>query len=78
VNVDNLHPWLHEKALKSTKYYLFSGGGTVLKAIEDGDPFALSTVKANLFGKNALIVGGCVILLEFAWLESNVHLFQQG
>jgi hypothetical protein len=65
VNVDNLHPWLHEKALKSTKYYLFSGGGTVLKAIEDGDPFALSTVEADLFGKNALTIGGCIILLEF-------------
>lgn len=78
MNVDNLHPRLHEKALKSTKYYLFSGGGTVLKAIEDGDPFALSTVKADLFGKNALIIGGCIILLEFAKLESNLHFFQQG
>jgi hypothetical protein len=65
VNVDNLHSWLHEKALKSTKYYLSSGGGTVLKAIEDGNPFALPTVKAN-FGKNALIIGGCIILLESA------------
>lgn len=49
-----------------SKYYLFSGGDTVLKAIEDRDPFALSTVKAGLFGKNALIIGGCIILIEFA------------
>jgi hypothetical protein len=50
---DNLHPWLHEKALKSTKYYLFSGGSTVLKT--------------DLFGKNALKNAlGCIILLEFA------------
>jgi phosphoglycerate kinase len=42
----SLHPGLYQKALESPKYYLFTGGGTVLKVIEEGDPFALPTVKA--------------------------------
>lgn len=44
--VGSLHPGLYQKALESPKYYLFTGGGTVLKVIEEGDPFALPTVKA--------------------------------
>jgi len=42
----SLHPGLYQAALDSLKYYLFTGGGTVLKVLEEGDPFGLPTVKA--------------------------------
>ncbi|XP_024541643.1 uncharacterized protein LOC112350156 [Selaginella moellendorffii] len=42
----SLHPGLYHEALDSPKYYLFTGGGTVLKVIEEGNPFGLDTVKA--------------------------------
>jgi len=42
----SLHPGLYHAALESPKYYLFTGGGTVLKVLEEADPFGLPTVKA--------------------------------
>ena len=42
----SLWPGLYQAALDSAKYYLFTGGGTVLKVLEEGDPFGLPTVKA--------------------------------
>lgn len=42
----SLWPGLYQAALDSPKYYLFTGGGTVLKVLEEGDPFALPTVRA--------------------------------
>lgn len=42
----SLHPVLYEAALNNVKYYLFTGGGTVLKVIEEGDAMGLETVKA--------------------------------
>ncbi|BBN17048.1 phosphoglycerate kinase [Marchantia polymorpha subsp. ruderalis] len=42
----SLHPGLYHAALDSAKYYLFTGGGTVLKVLEEGDPFKLENVKA--------------------------------
>ncbi|CAK9234723.1 unnamed protein product [Sphagnum jensenii] len=42
----SLHPGLYHAALESSKYYLFTGGGSVLKVLEEGDPYALPTVKA--------------------------------
>ncbi|MCO5553579.1 hypothetical protein L7F22_007102 [Adiantum nelumboides] len=42
----SLHPKLYHEALHSPKYYLFTGGGTVLKVIEEGDPYGLEIVKA--------------------------------
>ena len=42
----SLHPGLYQAALDSLKYYLFTGGGTVLKVLEEGDPSGLPTVKA--------------------------------
>lgn len=44
----NLTPGLYMEAIASTGYYFFTGGGTVLKAIESGDPFDLPPVKALL------------------------------
>lgn len=46
MNVCSLHPGLYHAALDSAKYYLFTGGGTVLKVLEEGDPFKLENVKA--------------------------------
>ncbi len=43
---NSLHPGLYHAALESSKYYLFTGGGSVLKVLEEGDPYALPTVKA--------------------------------
>ncbi len=51
----NLSPGLYLAAMDSAQYYFFTGGGTVLKAIESGDPYELEPVKAlieNAGGKN--------------------------
>ena len=47
----NLSPGLYLAAMDSAQYYFFTGGGTVLKAIEDGTPYGLEPVKALI--KNA-------------------------
>ncbi len=44
----NLLPDIYKKALNNEKYYLFTGGGTILKAIEQGSAFGLEPVKALL------------------------------
>lgn len=41
-----LLPGLYITALDSPKYYIFTGGGAVLKAIEEGSPMGLEPVKA--------------------------------
>lgn len=43
-----LLPGLYIVALDSPKYYIFTGGGAVLKAIEQGNVFGLEPVKALL------------------------------
>jgi len=43
---NSLHPGLYHAALDSPKYYMFTGGGTVLKVLEEADPLGLPTVKA--------------------------------
>jgi len=47
----NLSPGLYLAAMDSAQYYFFTGGGTVLKAIEEGTPYGLEPVKALI--KNA-------------------------
>lgn len=42
----NLSPGLYLAAMDDAQYYFFTGGGTVLKAIEEGTPYALEPVKA--------------------------------
>ncbi|MEW5724064.1 MAG: phosphoglycerate kinase [Thermodesulfobacteriota bacterium] len=42
----NLSPGLYLQAMDSAQYYFFTGGGTVLKAIEEGNPYGLDPVKA--------------------------------
>jgi len=42
----DLCPGLYLSTLDNSKYYFFTGGGTVLKAIEEGTPYGLDTVKA--------------------------------
>ena len=42
----NLSPGLYLAAMDNAKYYFFTGGGTVLKAIEEGSPYGLEPVKA--------------------------------
>jgi phosphoglycerate kinase len=41
----NLSPGLYLAAMDNAKYYFFTGGGTVLKAIEEGSPYGLEPVK---------------------------------
>ncbi|RLC48975.1 MAG: phosphoglycerate kinase, partial [Candidatus Cloacimonadota bacterium] len=41
-------PEIYNKALQDDKYYFFTGGGTILKAIEAGSPFGLEPIKAIL------------------------------
>jgi phosphoglycerate kinase len=48
----NLSPGLYLAAMDSAQYYFFTGGGTVLKAIEEGTPYGLEPVKALM--ENAL------------------------
>ncbi len=47
----NLSPGLYLAAMDDTQYFFFTGGGTVLKAIEEGTPYGLEPVKALM--KNA-------------------------
>ncbi len=42
----NLSPGLYLAAMDNAKYYFFTGGGTVLKAIEEGSPYGLEPLKA--------------------------------
>lgn len=42
----NLSPGLYLAAMDSAQYYFFTGGGTVLKAIEEGTAYGLEPVKA--------------------------------
>jgi len=42
----NLSPGLYLAAMDSAQYYFFTGGGTVLKAIEESTPYGLEPVKA--------------------------------
>jgi phosphoglycerate kinase len=44
----NLLPVIYQKALTDDKYYFFTGGGTILKAIKEGSAFGLEPVKALL------------------------------
>lgn len=49
-----LLPGLYIVALDSPKYYIFTGGGAVLKAIEDGSIYGLEPVKALIENKKKL------------------------
>jgi phosphoglycerate kinase len=42
----NLSPGLYLAAMDDAQYYFFTGGGTVLKAIEEGTPYGLEPVTA--------------------------------
>jgi phosphoglycerate kinase len=42
----SLSPGLYLAAMDDAKYYFFTGGGTVLKAIEEGSPYGLGPVEA--------------------------------
>lgn len=42
----DLCPGLYLSTLDNSKYYFFTGGGTVLKAIEEGTPYGLEPLKA--------------------------------
>ena len=42
----NLSPGLYLAAMDNAQYFFFTGGGTVLKAIEEGTPYSLEPVKA--------------------------------
>ena len=44
----NLLPDVYNDALKNEKFYLFTGGGTILKAIEENSALGLEPVKALL------------------------------
>jgi len=46
-----LLPGLYITALDSPKYYIFTGGGAVLKAIQEGTPYGLEPVKALINNK---------------------------
>ncbi len=47
----NLCPGLYLSVLDNTQYYFFTGGGTVLTAIEQGSPYGLKPVQALLKNK---------------------------
>ncbi len=50
----NLCPGLYLSVLDNTQYYFFTGGGTVLTAIEQGSPYGLKPVQALMENKIAL------------------------
>ena len=47
----NLSPGLYLAAMDNAQYFFFTGGGTVLKAIEEGTPYGLEPVKALMENK---------------------------
>ncbi|GAQ84339.1 phosphoglycerate kinase [Klebsormidium nitens] len=51
----SLNPGLYHAAIDNSKYYLFTGGGTVLTVIEKNDPYGLEPVKALM--DNAVAFG---------------------
>jgi phosphoglycerate kinase len=50
----NLCPGLYLSVLDDPSYYFFTGGGTVLKAIEQGSPYGLKPVIALMESKERL------------------------
>jgi phosphoglycerate kinase len=42
----DLNPGLYLSVIDNTQYYFFTGGGTVLTAIEEGTPYRLPTIQA--------------------------------
>ncbi|MBI3592015.1 MAG: phosphoglycerate kinase [Nitrospirae bacterium] len=51
----NLCPGLYLSVLDNTQYYFFTGGGTVLTAIEQGSPYGLKPVQALMENKGAVL-----------------------
>lgn len=49
----NLSPGLYLAAMDNASYYFFTGGGTVLKAIEEGSPYGLKPVDALITSSRA-------------------------
>ena len=47
----NLCPGLYLSVLDNTQYYFFTGGGTVLTAIEQGSPYGLKPIQALMENK---------------------------
>ena len=47
----NLCPRLYLSALESSRYFFFTGGGTVLTAIREGSPYGLKPVEALMENK---------------------------
>lgn len=50
----NLCPGLYLSVLDDSKYYFFTGGGTVLTAIEEGGPYGLKPVQALMHNKERM------------------------
>lgn len=50
----NLCAALYLSVLENRQYYFFTGGGTILKAIELGSPYALQTIQALMENKERL------------------------
>eukprot|EP00850_Spirogloea_muscicola_P009700 SM000055S18234 [mRNA] locus=s55:138225:146666:- [translate_table: standard] len=80
-----LHPGLYHAALDNSKYYLFTGGGTVLNVIEAQDPYSLETV--NMLIQNAdfaiqaptppLRATGSLLSPSFGSYTCGRHLFDE-
>jgi phosphoglycerate kinase len=51
----NLCPGLYLSVIDNTQYYFFTGGGTVLTAIEKGSPFGLKPVQALMKNKDEML-----------------------
>ena len=47
----NLLPGLYLSVMDNASYYFFTGGGTVLTAIEHGSPYSLKPVQALIDSK---------------------------
>jgi phosphoglycerate kinase len=50
----NLCPGLYLSVLDNTQYYFFTGGGTVLTAIEQGSPYGLKPVQALMGSREGI------------------------
>ncbi|MBI5050834.1 MAG: phosphoglycerate kinase [Nitrospirae bacterium] len=54
----NLCPGLYLSVLDNSQYYFFTGGGTVLVAIEQGSPYGLKPVQALMENKERFVKKG--------------------
>ena len=83
----DLNPGLYLSVIDNTQYYFFTGGGTVLTAIEEGTPYRLKTIQALMENRAWAVLGkeGGGPLLDHTFIhiagigpKTERHLWDRG